>query len=254
MQRYGYLRHAFISCTFLFLCWLVTNSTDFPSIHLQPNQINLPRASLNSSVLAYMHIAKTSGTTFNVDLTKQPFTLAESPTSRKLNCGLLNPCCQKNVSNVTAAVLSVADRCPHVTYEAVWPVWNTLSTSRKDVLILTHLRSPFWHVLSMLGHDLKAGRMQTYHDRLSYWDKNLQHNRSAPETTGYNLHNFFHSRFGTQDTKQVVHLLRERFVWFGIVEYRPESRQHVFCISNWVCLTRQHVTFVRHEGMPPRFV
>jgi len=70
----------------------------------------------------------------------------------------------------------------------------------------------------MLGHDFRHDRFANYSQKLS-----------GKSNAGYNMDNFFHSRFETSNTSFIHHLLEVQFFWFGITEYMEAS----MCLLLW---------------------
>jgi len=178
------------------------------------------RAFLNETYLAYLHIAKTGGTSFNQHLSGPPF----SPRKVRLNCGHMRSCCESASIADTSWVAS--HKCPHISYEwtsRMWEYWQAILQKKANAVLLTHLRSPLWHSLSMLGHDFAAGRISSY-------DKKL----SGQTNAGYNLDNPVHSRFRDKhrtfsNTSVMMDVFEHQFFWFGITEHTDES----LCLLLW---------------------
>lgn len=186
----------------------------------RPGIITVRRAMLNESFLAYMHIAKTGGTSFSHMLTKEPLSLL--PVA--INCGYFKGCCDD--SRFHKSFDKVLDECPHISYEATWPIFEKILQKKTNALLLTHLRSPTWHVLSMLGHDLSKERFGSYGKKLA-WNSNSSGGYSS---RGYPLSNMVHvHRFKTTDTSFIFHLLEEKFFWFGITDHMEAS----MCLLFW---------------------
>ena len=152
------------------------------------------RAILAESFLAYMHLPKTGGSSFNKMLLEEPLALAGSLDTTELdmdylNCGYIPSCCNDRLLDKYAD--KVLGKCPHITYETYWPFWESVLSKKQNALLLTHLRSPFWHVLSMLGHDLMRGRYDSYTHKLSGEDPRSGH------SSGYEIDNHIHHKFDT---------------------------------------------------------
>ena len=106
--------------------------------------------------------------------------------------------------------------CGHYSYEETWPL--PLDTEDLDnPIYLTHVRPGFWHVLSMLGHDSRAKRFDSYSSVLS--------NLTAGESyRGYRLVNFQKSRFPqNMKTSDVIELLTKQFFWVGLTDKYEQS-------------------------------
>ena len=182
-----------------------------------------PQAFLSQSYLTYLHIPKTGGTSFNRMLLKEPLLFASRgenmsrlPEKIEINCGFLPPYGPTLFVNVTDKLLQ---NCYHFTYEGSWSVFEDILERKDNALLLTHIRSPYWHVLSMLGHDVKKGtRYKTYSEKLS-----------GQYTGGYNLNNHVHRVFQTQNTSSIVDKLEHAFFWYGLSEYMEAS----WCLLLW---------------------
>eukprot|EP00223_Ostreococcus_mediterraneus_P005620 CAMPEP_0174577942 /NCGR_PEP_ID=MMETSP0929-20130131/377_1 /TAXON_ID=548131 ORGANISM="Ostreococcus mediterraneus, Strain clade-D-RCC2572" /NCGR_SAMPLE_ID=MMETSP0929 /ASSEMBLY_ACC=CAM_ASM_000573 /LENGTH=312 /DNA_ID=CAMNT_0015758871 /DNA_START=61 /DNA_END=999 /DNA_ORIENTATION=- len=168
----------------------------------------LPTADLKQTQLIYVHIAKTGGSTFNRHL-------EDLLGAQQLDCGNFLGCCDEKYRKLKKdALLSETVRvCGHYSYEETWPL--PLDTKQLDNPVhLTHVRPSFWHVLSMLGHDAKAQRFQSYSSRLS--------NLTAGK--GYRLVNFQKSRFPPyMNTSDVIELLTKQFFWVGLTDKYEQS-------------------------------
>lgn len=188
---------------------------------------DLPRREvLRESFLAYMHIPKTGGSSFNKMLVKTPLLLGGSNVAAKqkpnssnlLNCGLISGCCAgAGVNSKVGEIIRGA--CRHISYEAKWTFWETFLERKRDALLLTHLREPTSHAISMLGHDLRKGRFGSFQEKI-YNETNK----------GYVLGDFLHEyQFSPSNTTEIVAFFEHRFFWFGITEHFKVS----LCLLLW---------------------
>ena len=189
---------------------------------------SLPRRdNISESLLAYMHIPKTGGTSFNAMIVNEPFSFGRSHAlnshgplsgdSSLLNCGLLGACCEQEVPASLVAADIIKGACNHISYEAQWPFWERFLEKKPNALLLTHLREPFSHAVSWMGHNLRRGRIQSFHESLY-------------NQTGISIDNFLHRhQFPTSNTTEILFILEHHFFWFGITEHTEASA----CLLMW---------------------
>jgi len=91
-----------------------------------PPNVSLRRAQVNESFLAYMHLAKTGGSSFNKMLIREPLSLLPV----ELNCGLIEGCCD---SKFVSFLEKKEVDCPHFSYEARWGQMEKLQ-QKKTIL------------------------------------------------------------------------------------------------------------------------
>mmetsp|Transcript_32674 Transcript_32674/g.78001 ORF Transcript_32674/g.78001 Transcript_32674/m.78001 type:complete len:395 (-) Transcript_32674:50-1234(-) len=196
------------------------------------------RANLGDSFLVYFHIPKTGGTSFNKMLMKEPLSRAssnmdikynEEHTPANLNCRYLKTYKALDIAQMVDKVL---EHCNHLTYEGSWPFFEDVARRKSNALLLMHLRSPIWHVISMLGHDFQQGRYETYAEKLDDSKESIP-SPGAGSTSwganGYILDNHVHVNFDTQNTTKIAETLDKDFFWFGITEHTKAS----WCLLLW---------------------
>ena len=189
------------------------------------------RAVLGDSFLVYFHIPKTGGTSFNKMLTKEPLSRAssnmdmtykENHAAASLNCRYLK---SYKAIDIAEKVDKVLEHCNHLTYEGSWPFFEDVASRKSNALLLIHLRSPIWHVISMLGHDFQMGRYETYAEKLDSTEEDVEIRKKM----GYILDNRVHFNFETNNTTKIVETLENEFFWFGITEHTEAS----WCLLLW---------------------
>ena len=145
------------------------------------------------------------------------------------NCGLLLSCCESQ-SKIDKVLDRIVDTCDHFTYEGHMPLFERISAKKPNTRLLirkTHegdrlankllnsKRTPFSSSSSLLrytepllarpellGHDLRAGRMNSYGEKLS-----------GVSSDGYVLDNHLHHSFETDNTTAIIELLQQSFFW-----------------------------------------
>jgi hypothetical protein len=202
----------------------ITRKAGTPSSSNPPRAVPR-RALLNESVLAFMHVAKTGGTSFNKALISKPLS---NVLDLKPNCGYFNTCCILSATELARKLdSSLQNNCSHITYEAGWPFWTELLKKRPDAIVLTLFRSPLSHSLSMLGMDLRLQRIQHYGEKILSPDPHAMDYQVLDPA--YTLDNMVHKNWGTQNTSFIGHALEHQVFWFGILEHMDAS----MCLLLW---------------------